>query len=93
MSSSDPSRSVLVPIDRSDRDTLERAAAALRSGRALSLRRRDDAVVEAAERIVRSFDAAAAPQTAAVPAPATSRAPDDRGPSLLRRLRRALAST
>jgi hypothetical protein len=96
MSASDPVRSVSVPIDRCDRDTLERAATALRSGRALSLRRRDDAVVDAAERIVRSFDTAAAASQpdaeGALPIP-PSRARNERAPSFLRRLRRALAST
>ena len=82
MSSSDPVRSVSVPIDRCDRDTLERAAAALRSGRALSLRSRDDTVADAAERIVRSFDLAASrtDAEATLPVPSPARAQDDRAP-------------
>jgi hypothetical protein len=97
MSASDSARSVSVPIDRCDRDTLERAAAALRSGRALSLRTRDDAVADAAERIVRAFDLAVSrPDAEAAPAlsaPSPSRPHDDRAVSLLARLRRAFVST
>jgi hypothetical protein len=103
MSSADPARSLSVPIDRRDRDTLERAAAALRSGRALSLRSRDAAVADAAERIVQAFDAVAARASASAGSPERHTAAtaldelqalvrDDRATSALQRLRHAISA-